>query len=58
MNFNILLTESEKSDYDHEPLGGAVLVRLQAAMGAQGVWRGPYAACTLRPYLEARHRAL
>lgn len=39
-------------------MGRAVLVRLQAAMGAQGVWWGSHAPRTLRPHLEARHCTL
>lgn len=50
--------EFEEPDYDHEPLGGAVVVRLQAALGAQGVRRRAHAPRPLRPHLETRHRAL
>lgn len=51
-------TELEKPNNDDEPLGGTVVVRLQVALGAEGVRRGTHAARTLRPHLEARHRAL
>ncbi|XP_073943091.1 acetylcholine receptor subunit alpha-like isoform X3 [Choristoneura fumiferana] len=50
--------QSEKSDHDNEPVGGAVVVRLQASLGTQGVrWR-PHVARAFRPHLAARHRAL
>ena len=39
-------------------MGGAVLARLQAAVGPRGVRRGQDAACAQRPHLETRHRAL
>lgn len=50
--------ESQEPDNDDESVGGAVLVRLQASLGAEGVRRGSHAARALRPHLEAGHRAL
>ena len=35
-----LISESEEPDHDDQPVGGAVLARLQAGLGARGVWRG------------------
>ena len=51
-------TESQEPDNDNEPLGGAVVVRLQAALGTQRVRRSAHASRALRPHLETRHRAL
>ena len=39
-------------------MGGAVLARLQAAVGPRGVRRGQDAPRAQRPHLETRHRAL
>ena len=35
-----LISESEEPDHDDQLVGGAVLARLQAGLGARGVWRG------------------
>ena len=39
-------------------MGGAVLERLQAAVGPGGVRRSQHAPRPLRPHLETRHRPL
>jgi hypothetical protein len=54
----VLVAEPEESDYDYESMGGAVMVRLQATVGAQRVRRGAYAPRALGPHLEARYRPL
>lgn len=51
-------TESKEPDNDDQFVGGAVVVRLQVALGAARVRRGAHAARTLRPHLETRHRPL
>jgi hypothetical protein len=53
-----LVAEPQESDHDYKPVGGAVMVWLQAALGTQGVWRGAYATRAIGPHLEARHRPL
>ena len=50
--------ESEESDHDDEPVGGTILVRLQAAVGPQGVRGRRYASRAFRSYLAARYCAL
>jgi hypothetical protein len=52
------LSEPQEPDHDDKPVGGAVLVRLQTAVGSQGVRRGRHAARALRPHLEAGHCSL
>jgi len=42
--------QSEEPDHDHQPVGGAVLVRLQAQVGAQGVRRRRDAPRALRSH--------
>ena len=40
-NFPLILSsisESEEPDYDHQPVGRAVLERLQAQVGPRRVW--------------------
>lgn len=53
-----MFAELEEPDNDDEPVGGAVVVRLQVALGAEGVRWSAHAARALRPHLEAGHRAL
>lgn len=50
--------QSKESNNDHKSVGGAILVRLQAQMGAQGVWRRRDAARSIRSHLAAGHSAL
>ena len=50
--------EPEEPDHDDQPVGGAVLERLQAAVGPGGVRRSQHAPRPLRPHLETRHRPL
>lgn len=50
--------QSEEPDNDHQSVGGAVLVRLQAQVGAQGVWRRRDASRALRSHLASGHRSL
>lgn len=47
MPYSSLVAEPEEPDYDHEPLGGTVVARLQVALGAQRVWRSTHAARAL-----------
>ncbi|GLH07069.1 Protein of unknown function [Gryllus bimaculatus] len=50
--------EPQEPDHDDEPVGGTVLVRLQAALGAPRVWRRAHVARAFGPHLAAGHRAL
>lgn len=52
------VTELKEPDNDDKPVGGAVVVRLQVAVGASRVWRRAHAARAFRPHLAAGHRAL
>lgn len=54
----LFVSESEESNNDHEPMGGAVLVWLQTPLGTQRIRRGFHAARPIRPHLETRHCAL
>ena len=56
--FSLCLSELEEPDHDDEPVGGAVLVRLQAAVGPQGVRGRRHASRAFRSHLAARYRAL
>ena len=53
-----LVPESEEPDHDDESVGGAILVRLQAAVGPQGVRGRRYASRTFGSHLAARYCAL
>jgi len=44
---NFLTAEPQESDHDDEPVGRAIMVRLQAALGAQRIWGGENAPCAL-----------
>ena len=54
----MITSEPEEPDHDDQPVGGAVLAGLQAAVGPGGVRRGQDAPRAQRPHLEARHRPL
>ena len=58
LTYPLLTSEPEEPDHDDQPVGGAVLARLQAAVGPRGVRRGQDAPRAQRPHLETRHRAL
>ena len=47
--------EPEEPDHDDQPVGGAVLEGLQAAVGPRGVRGGQHASCPLGSHLEAGH---
>lgn len=47
------VSELKEPDNDDEPVGGAVVVRLQVAVGAPRVRRRAHAARALRPHLAA-----
>lgn len=49
------IAEPEEPDNDHECVGGAVLVRLQAAVEPNGLWECGHAARPFRQHLEAGH---
>ena len=51
-------SESAESDHDDQPVGGAILVRPQAGVGARGVRWGGHATRALHPHLAAGHRPL
>ena len=53
-----MIPEPEEPDNDHQPVGGAVLARLQADVGPERVWRGQESPRARWPHLETRHRAL
>ena len=55
---NTFFSELAKSNHDNEPLGGAILVRLQDEVGPGRVRRSWHAPCPVRPHLEARYRPL
>lgn len=48
-----IVSELKEPDNDDEPVGGAVVVRLQVAVGASRVWRRAHASRAIRPHLEA-----
>ncbi len=50
-----LFLEFTKSNHDDQPVGGAVLVRLQNEVGPRRVRRGRHAPRPIGPHLEARH---
>ena len=50
--------EPEEPDHDDQPVGGAVLVRPQAGVGARGVRGRGHAPRALHTHLAARHRPL
>ena len=52
------ISESEEPDHDDQPVGGAILARLQAGLGAGGVWRGQESPRAGGSHLETRHRPL
>lgn len=54
--FFYFFAEPEEPDHDYESVGGAVLVRLQAEMGAKGIWWSPHASRPIGPHLETRYR--
>lgn len=47
------VSELEKPNHDHEPVGRTVMVRLQTPLGTQRVRRGPYAPRSLGSYLAS-----
>lgn len=53
-----LVIEPPKPNHDHQFVGGAVLVRLQNALGSGGIRRSGHAPRALRPHLEAGHRVV
>ena len=55
---HLRVSEPEEPDHDDQPVGGAVLARLQAQVGPAGVRRRQAAPRAQRPHLAARHRAL
>ena len=60
-NFPLILSsisESEEPDYDHQPVGRAVLERLQAQVGPRRVWGSQTVARSQWPHLATRHCAL
>ena len=50
--------EFEEPDHDDKSVGGAILVRLQAAVGTRGVRGRQYASCALRSHLATRYCTL
>ena len=52
---SLFFAEFKEPNHDDEFVGGAILVRLQAQVGAPGVRRRGYAPRSLGPHLEARH---
>ena len=49
---SLCFSEPEEPDHDDQPVGGAVLARLQAPVGPGRVRRGQHASRPFRSHLE------
>ena len=52
LSLPVITAEPEEPDHDDQPLGGAILAGLQAAVGPGRVRRGQHASCPFRSHLE------